>query len=65
MVDRLWTLAKVVMGFQLTLKISENGSRICKGARVQSQVIMTTVDWNGFDSNQMSQTSECRNGHEH
>ena len=55
MVHRLWTLAKVLMGFQLTLKISENGSRICIGARVQNQVIMTTVDWNGFDSNQLSQ----------
>ena len=47
----LWSPAKALMGFQLTLKISEDGNGICKGARIHSQAIMTTVNWKGFELN--------------
>ena len=47
----VWSPAKALMGFQLTLKISEDGNGICKGARIHSQAIMTTVNWKGFELN--------------
>ena len=35
--------------YQVTLKLSENGASICKGALVHTQAILTTFDWYGFD----------------
>ena len=35
--------------YQVTLKLSENGAGICKGALIHSQAILTTSDWFGLD----------------
>ena len=35
--------------YQLTLKLSQFGQGICKGALVHEQTILTTADWNGSD----------------
>ena len=47
--NALMTESGMVRNYQVTLKLSENGPGICKGALVHSQAILTTSDWYGFD----------------